>query len=244
MVRRIRSSNGVLRVFESCMPSRTSVSSTPTLPPRPDSARPPHRYRAAPSRAEQLVFRSPPAGFADPTAEPVEVVCIGRGRLRRLDTFEKQAAQALTVLILADQFADILACSAVAARADLIVHERLEGLGKRYVHRAHGPKVAASTKFGKKQPFPMTHEPEGVRNRASSGDEAVSEIPCSGRPDWICSDRPGAATVAARCGLVAASFASAGQYPPPSGGTERFPRARGRAVIWSRSGRAHERKGT
>ena len=38
--------------------------------------------------------------------EPVKVVRIGRGRLRRCRPFEKQAAQALPILILANQFAD------------------------------------------------------------------------------------------------------------------------------------------
>ena len=67
------------------------------------------RTAVASARAKRPIFRSPPAGVANPTAEPAEVVRIGHDCLRRGRAFEKQAAQVLTVPILADQFADIFA---------------------------------------------------------------------------------------------------------------------------------------
>lgn len=48
-------------------------------------------------------------GFADPAAEPVEIVRIGRARRRRGGALEKQAAQPLTILVLSDQFTHALA---------------------------------------------------------------------------------------------------------------------------------------
>ena len=90
------------------LPARRQSPAQPPVPPPPptDSARSPHRYRAAPAREGRPACRSPPAGFADPISELVKVVRIGRGRLRRCRPFEKQAAQALPILILANQFAD------------------------------------------------------------------------------------------------------------------------------------------
>ena len=52
---------------------------------------------------------SPLAGFADPTVKPAEVVRIGGDCRRRHRAFEEQASQALSILVLEDQFADVLA---------------------------------------------------------------------------------------------------------------------------------------
>ena len=48
------------------------------LPPRTDSTRSPHRHRAEPAREGRPVCRSLPAGFTNSTAQPLEVIRIGR----------------------------------------------------------------------------------------------------------------------------------------------------------------------
>ena len=55
----------------------------------------------------------------------------------------------LSVPILSNQFADILARCAVTARTDLTFYEVLEGCGKRDVHCAHGAVLALLAKFGR-----------------------------------------------------------------------------------------------
>ena len=52
---------------------------------------------------------SPLAGFGDPIAMTAEVLRIGSDRWRRRCAFEEQAAQALAILVLADELADVLA---------------------------------------------------------------------------------------------------------------------------------------
>lgn len=63
------------------------------------------------------------ASVANATAQTIKVVRISGTRLRRFRAFEQQVAESLAVPIPADQFADIFARSAIAVRADLIVHE-------------------------------------------------------------------------------------------------------------------------
>ncbi len=91
-------------------------------------------------------------GCANSTAEMIEVVRVSRTRQRGFRPLEKQVAESLAVLIPADQFADIFAGGTVAPRADLIVHEGLERIGKRDVHRCHSADPIGFGKIWQERP--------------------------------------------------------------------------------------------
>ena len=84
-----------------------------------------------------------------PLPEPIEKDVIG-GRGRRLGgPVEQEIAQALPILVKADQLPNIFAAGSVPAFGDLLVDEGFERIRKRDVHRAHGRNVGLMAKFGK-----------------------------------------------------------------------------------------------
>ena len=71
-------------------------------------------------------------------AQGVEVCGTGNFPGDRFCALKQHAAQVLTVLIFADEFADVLATSRVPAAADLFVNKGFECDRQGNVHAAHG----------------------------------------------------------------------------------------------------------
>ena len=88
--------------------------------------------------------------------QTVEVSVIGRGSGCCRRAFEQQPAKLEPILVLPDQFAQVLTAGGVASLANLFIHERLQALGQGNVHRAHGRRSDALAKFGK--PVPVTRD--------------------------------------------------------------------------------------
>ena len=86
------------------------------------------------ARAERPASLSPARirvrALADTVTQAFEMISVGRGCGGTGCAGQQQAAQALTILILADQLAHVLAAGAVAAFADLLVDEGLQAVGQ------------------------------------------------------------------------------------------------------------------
>lgn len=82
------------------------------------------------------VSRSMPA--VDTVAQGVEIRGIGNFRRRGVGALKQHAPQVLSILILADEFADVLAAGCVPAADDLFVHKGSEWGRQGNVHAAHG----------------------------------------------------------------------------------------------------------
>jgi hypothetical protein len=110
---------------------------------RQRSRRRPSRRRGGRVREEQRVWRSRPLASKGAVAQRVEIGGVNRGGRRRRRAIQQQGAQALAILVPADQVADIFAGRPETASGHPFIDEGLEGVGEGYVHRGHVQNVRA-----------------------------------------------------------------------------------------------------
>jgi hypothetical protein len=111
-------------------------------PPRGRNGRRQLRHPDGPARAGGPASRSLRFGLPHPIPEAVEIGIVGSHCRRRRRAVEQQIAQALPILVGADQLPNIFASGAVSAPGDLLVDEgfqriRLLPIAFR-THRRHG----------------------------------------------------------------------------------------------------------
>jgi len=87
-------------------------------------------------------------GPAGKLAQAIEIFLVGLTGEGRIAPLQQQRAQALAVLVLADQVAHVFARRAVAARRDLFIDEGFHHVRQGNVHRAHGARIRFLTKIG------------------------------------------------------------------------------------------------
>jgi len=75
--------------------------------------------------------------LANPATQGIEIGPVGWSRWAGAGAIEEQGAQALSILIPADEFAHLFAAGAETSPGNLFVYIGLECVGKRNVHRAH-----------------------------------------------------------------------------------------------------------
>ena len=113
----------------------------PCRPP-PGSGRPPRPHPVGPRPGGRPASASRRRGWMDSGAKILEISCIGSNGRSRFSTCEQQASEVLAVLIATDQLANVRTTGPESPVRHLCVDKRLEGRGKRDVHRAHMVRVA------------------------------------------------------------------------------------------------------